>query len=115
MSDFLETITMRLSPLRTLIFAALLAMALGLLADGVARADRWGPPWQGHVAVGGTVVRAQPDSTAPVVGPLGRGAIVVVLEEKRGADGEAWLRIPDGYLPAEDVEESFTPWTAELS
>lgn len=116
MSRILKPIFIGLRPARILAAAALLAVALGLLAGtGTASADRWGPPWQGRVATDGTVVRTRPDPAAPVVGPLGRGAIVVVLEEKVGADGDSWLRIPDGYLPSGDVQESFTPWTAELS
>jgi len=96
--------------------AAPLALALWLLlSGGVAHADRWGPPYQAHVIVDHTVVYSQPDRSSPPVGPLGRDAIVVVLAETRGADGSTWAQIPVGFMPASDVAELYTPWTAQVS
>ena len=61
--------------------------------------------------------RLQPaDRSSPPVGPLGRGAIVVVLDTVAGPDGAEWAQIPDGFIPSGDLAEmTFQPWTAELS
>ncbi len=115
MSSFFVTTVPRSILLPRTLLAALLALTLGMLGGGVAHADRWGPPWEGQVSAGQTVVHTQPDPSSTVVGPLGKGAIVVVLAEKRGADGNSWLKIPDGYLPSSDVQDMYYPWTAEVT
>ncbi len=96
--------------------ALLLALMLWFVVDaGVARAQRFGPPWQSEVVVERTVVYSQPDRGSQPVGPLPRGAIVVVWGEMQGADGEKWLAIPDGFLPSGDVQEKFDSWVGEVA
>ncbi len=86
-----------------------------LLSSGVAYADRWGPPYQAHVIVDHAVVYSKPDQSSPPVGPLGKNAIVVVLAETTGSDGSSWVQVPVGFMPASDVSEFYTPWTAQVS
>jgi len=96
--------------------ALLMGLALWLgIGQGVAHADRWGPPFQARVIADNSVVYTQPSRSSPVVGPLWRDAIVVVLDQKVGSDGNSWSQIPDGYLPSSDIAEFHTPWTAEVS
>lgn len=94
----------------------LTALAASLVAStGVAHASRFGPPWQSQVVVPRTVVYAAPDGGSQPIGPLGKGAIVVVLAELTGTDGSAWTEIPDGYVRSADLAELITPWTAEVA
>src|SRR5205807_1863696 len=75
------------------------------LASGtlVAQAGRFGPPWQSRVSVEQTTLFSQADRASPPVGPLTRGAIVVVVNETTGPDGTAWTQVPDGWLLSSDV------------
>ena len=98
-----------------LLISFALAVGLWFLAGGVARADRFGPPWQSRISVDQTVVYSRPDRTSTPVGPLPRGAIVVVFHEAEGADGAKWTEIPDGYLLSVDLEELREPWIAEIA
>jgi lipoprotein-anchoring transpeptidase ErfK/SrfK len=95
---------------------ALLALAFWLLlCPGTAEASRFGPPWEAQVSVNRTVVYSQPDAGSQPVGPLGRDAIVVVVDQLTGTDGGDWTKIPDGYVRSGDLSEMFTPWTAEVT
>ncbi|HEX2923406.1 MAG TPA: L,D-transpeptidase family protein [Chloroflexota bacterium] len=94
----------------------LLAVAFWLLVHPqTAEAGRFGPPWQAQVSVNQTVVYSQPDAGSQPVGPLGRGAIVVVTDQVKGTDGGDWTKIPDGYVHSGDLSEMYTPWTAEVT
>jgi hypothetical protein len=93
---------------RAVVVLAAVALAL-CLGAGTAQANRFGPPWQAEVVAEQTTVHAQPDRAAAPVGPLRRGNIVVVLEEK----GE-WTRIPAGWVPSPDVREKFDSWIGEV-
>ena len=99
----------------TFLAATFLAMALWLLGSGPALARSLGPPWEGQINTTRTVVYNQPDPSSEVVGPLSKGAIVVVLAQTTGADGKEWLKIPDGYVAYDDVDEMLYPWTAEVT
>lgn len=93
-----------------LALALVLGLAVALLGSArPALANRFGPPWQAKVTAEQTIVYSQPDRALPV-GPLAKGAIVVVL----GEEG-AWTRIPDGYVPTADIAESDESWVAEVS
>ncbi len=116
MSDFfLSTTPRRAAFRRTFLAATFLALTIWLLGGGPAQARSFGPPWEGQVNVSHTVVYTQPDPSSAAVGPLGRGAIVVVLAQTTGADGNQWLKIPDGYVADNDVDEMLYPWTAEVT
>jgi len=75
------------------------------LVHGVpaAEANRFGPPWQSRVVVDQTTLYTQPDRSSPVVGPLARGQIVVVVGEQTLPDGSQWTQVPDGYLASSDA------------
>ncbi len=75
---------------------------------GIGHAGRFGPPWQGEVAVDSTPAYADPGTGNPV-GPLMRGDIVAVLEEVRGGDGRNYARTPVGYVPLRDLAERTAP------
>ncbi len=106
---------MGIYPRRIFLAAVFLALGLWLSASGPAQARSFGPPWEGQINKTQTVVYSQPDPSSPVVGPLGKGAIVVVLAQTTGADGNQWLKIPDGYVAYDDVDETLYPWTAEVT
>lgn len=94
----------------------LVGMAALLTGSGTARADRWGTPYAAHVSAPSSVVYSSPDPSSPTVGPLWKDAIVVVTDTAKGADGQEWAQIPDGYVPLGDLSEMLTmPWTAEVS
>jgi lipoprotein-anchoring transpeptidase ErfK/SrfK len=90
---------------------AALALALGLaLASGQsAHANRFGPPWQAEVTAEQTTSYSQPDRSSSPVGPLGRGSLVVVFEEK----GE-WTQTSVGFVPTGDLREKTDSWVAEV-
>ena len=92
--------------------AALAWLSLGALP---ANANRFGPPWQSRVVVDQTTLFSLPDSRSQPVGPLLRGQIVVVVEEKTAEDGTPWTRVPDGWLKSSDVGEDLTPWVAQVT
>src|SRR5947209_3000821 len=78
-------------------------------------ANRFGPPWQSRVAVDQTTLFSQPDRSSAPVGPLARGQIVVVVNEKDADDGTAWTQVPDGWIVSRDIAEETAPWIAEVS
>jgi hypothetical protein len=92
--------------------AATVWLATGTL---VASANRFGPPWQSRVIVDQTTLFSQPDRSSTPVGPLTRGALVVVTNEITSNDGAAWTQVPDGWLLSSDIAEETAPWIAEVS
>jgi lipoprotein-anchoring transpeptidase ErfK/SrfK len=94
------------------ILAATVWLATGTL---VASANRFGPPWQSRVTVDQTTLFSQPDRASTPIGPLARGAIVVVVNETTAADGTAWTQVPDGWLVSSDIAEETSPWIAEVT
>src|SRR5437763_6085555 len=85
----------RYVPLLIALFALSGWLALG---SGVASAGRFGPPWQSRDIVDGAQVYAQPDLASPVIGPLARGAIVVVTGEQTDSAGHEWTVTTLGYV-----------------
>jgi hypothetical protein len=91
---------------------AALAVALGfglLQAGGTAHAERFGTPWAAEVVAERTIAYTKPDRSSPPSGPLGKGAIVVVLEDP----GE-WTHTHVGFVPTADTREKDDPWAAEV-
>ncbi len=97
------------------LFPSVLALGLWILAPGAASANRFGPPWESEVTANQTIVYKQPDRSSDVVGPLAKGAIVVVLAEVKGADGSDWTAIPDGFVASSDITEKLDPWIADVT
>jgi hypothetical protein len=89
--------------------AVALAFTLDLLSSGVALADRFGPPWVAEVTVERTIAYTAPDRASPPSGPLGKGAMVVVVEKP----GE-WTHTHVGFVPTADTRERREPWTARV-
>ena len=115
MRNFFEINTPRSSPFhRSLLLSTFLALSLWLLGGGLAQARSFGPPWEGQVNTQ-SVVYAQPDPSSTIVGPLSKGAIVVVLAQTTGTDGKQWLKIPVGYILDDNVDEMLYPWTAQVT
>ena len=56
-----------------------------------------------------TTVYATADTSQPV-GPLGRGAILVVT----GQSGSDWTQTTLGFVPSQDVQEDIDPWIADV-
>ena len=77
--------------------------------ERVVPANRLGPPWMSIVSVDQTTLYGSPDRSSPV-GPLPRGAIVVVI----GAESDM-MQTPDGWVPSADIAEAIQPWIAEVS
>lgn len=101
---------------RGLVIACMAALALWLTsASGVAHADRFGPPWDSQVTADSTVVYSQPDSSSAPVGPLGKGATVVVLGQVTGSDGTSWTSTQVGFIHSSDLAEIHTPWIAAVT
>jgi hypothetical protein len=96
--------------------AILFASSLSLFPTApVSAADRFGEAYQAEVIVDGAVTHPQPNPGSPPVGPLGKGAIVMALNDQIGADGRNWTATNVGWLPAQDLTELFTPWVAEVT
>ena len=102
-------------PTRARLHGGLLALALGLLGAGAAHANRFGPPWLAQVTVDRTTVYSQPDRASPPVGPLGRGATLIVLGEPKGTDGTDWTETNLGFVLSSDVDEVRDSWIAEVA
>jgi L,D-transpeptidase catalytic domain/Bacterial SH3 domain len=73
-------------------------------------ANRFGPPWQARVVVESTIAYSEPDSSAPPIGPLYRGALVVVLADA----GSGWTSTTVGFVRSTDVQEEIQPWIAQV-
>jgi lipoprotein-anchoring transpeptidase ErfK/SrfK len=86
-----------------------LALGLALASSETAHANRFGPPWQAEVVAEQTTSYSQPDRSSPPAGPLVRGSLVVVLEEK----GE-WTQTSVGFVSTGDLRERTDPWVAEV-
>lgn len=106
-------VTSRFQPclLATLIISA--ALLIGIQAPR-AEASRFGPPWLAEVIVDLAIVRAGPGSTAEAIGPLGRGSRHIVREHSKTEGGAQWMRIEQGWLSLDDIEEVRAPWIAEV-
>ena len=102
-------------PIRALLHGGLLALALGVFGAGAAHANRFGPPWLAQVTVDQTTVYSQPDRASPPVGPLGRGATLIVLGEPKGTDGTDWTETNLGFVLSSDVDEVRNSWIAEVA
>lgn len=118
MSDFLSTPGAARAASRRaylVLGTSILALGLWLFAVGVAHADdRFGPPWQSRVTADQTTVYSQPDRSSQPVGPLGKGAIVVVLGNGLGANGD-WTQIVDGFVLSADLTELTDEWVGEVT
>ena len=90
--------------------AVLLSVCVALFAAiAPAQANRMGPPWMSIVSVDQTMLYSGPDRSEPV-GPLPRGAVVVVI----GGQSDM-TQTPDGWVPSSDVTEAIQPWIAEVA
>src|SRR5947209_5712653 len=101
-----------LPPRRAAVRSAALACAAMLTLavwTAPALAGRFGPPWMALVTADETTLYAGPDRSDPV-GPLPKGAMVVVTEQQ----GDM-THTPDGWVPSADVAEATEPWIAEVS
>src|SRR5579871_4033845 len=102
-----------LTPTLALPLALLVWLTVGGLTP--AYANRFGPPWQSRVVVDNATLYTQADSGSAPVGPLTRGALLVVVAESTAADGTAWTQTPDGWIPSQQVSEDDQPWIAEVT
>src|SRR5712692_10642609 len=100
-------------PLPLLIALCSLAGWLGLGA-GAAHANRFGPPWQARVVSDTAFVYSQPDLASSIVGPLGHGAIVVVIGEQTDDTSHEWTITTLGFVPSEAVVEYTDSWVADV-
>jgi L,D-transpeptidase-like protein/SH3 domain-containing protein len=90
-----------------LVVAASLALTVWSIP---VHANRFGPPWMARVTTDQTTLYSAPDASSPPVGPLSKGAIVVVVGENSN-----FTQTPDGWLASSDVAEATQPWTAEVT
>ena len=97
--------------LGALLFAGLTWSSLA----GTVHANRFGPPWQSRVSVDQTLLYADADRSAAVVGPLARGQLVVVVGETKSSDNTEWTQVPDGFVLSSDITEDSAPWVAEVT
>ena len=74
-----------------------------------ASANRFGPPFMERVTADQTTVYATPDTSQPV-GPVDRGAILVVI----GQSGSDWTQTTLGFVASSDVQEDIDPWVADV-
>lgn len=101
---------------RALLAAAALTFSLWLGAGATpAQANRFGPPWEATVTADQAIVYAQPDKSAPIVGPVPRDAMLIVIGETKSADGTYWVAMEHGWIPGDQVAEMDEPWIAEVS
>jgi hypothetical protein len=93
----------------------LLATTLSTVAlPSEAQASRFGPPWLAEVIVDRAVVRAEPRADADPIGPVDRGSQHIVLEHSAVENGVQWMRIEQGWLNLNDIDEVREPWVAEV-
>jgi lipoprotein-anchoring transpeptidase ErfK/SrfK len=69
----------------------------------------------GRVTADQTQVFADADLGANVIGPLDRGAHLVVTGEQADSTGHEWTRTVLGFVPSQDVAEDITPWVADVT
>src|SRR5947209_19519793 len=89
-----------------ILISGLLALATALVP---AHANRMGTPWMSVVSVDQTRLYGSPDRDN-AIGPLARGAIVVVI----GSQSDM-TQTPDGWVPSSDVTEAIQAWIGEVS
>src|SRR6266567_1103372 len=81
---------------------------------GAAHANRFGPPFQGRVVADNAFVYSQADLNSAIIGPLGHGAIVVVIGEQTDEASHEWTRTTLGFVPSEAVVEYTDAWVADV-
>jgi hypothetical protein len=86
-----------------------------VLAAGPAAAGRFGPPWMARVMIDQATIYEQPNLASAVVGPVQRGAILVVLDEQNEEDGHEWAQTTLGYVPSTAVTEWTDAWVADVT
>lgn len=101
---------------RQMLGASVLAVASVAFARvGTARADRFGEPSQYIVTAPVATVYQQPSTTAKSVGSLPKGSHVVGMSKSTASDGTSWMQIPEGYVPANQIQENYDEWVAEVT
>jgi hypothetical protein len=95
---------------------AMLVAVVGLMlpAPHSASASRFGPPWLAEVIVDRAIVRSEPRPDAEPIGPLARGSRHIVLEHSKVENNVQWMRIEQGWLNLDDIDEVREPWVAEV-
>lgn len=101
----LRTASVRLTPALVLVAA----FATTIAAPAPALAARFGPPWMAQVTADQTTLYTAADRSSPV-GPLQKGAIVVVV----GQQGDM-TQTPDGWVPSGDTAEKLDPYLAQVT
>jgi hypothetical protein len=97
-----------------LTFSLLCNAGLLLLIPSHVYASRFGPPWLAEVIVDQAIVRSEPRADADPIGPLERGSRHIVLEHSKVENGAQWMRIEQGWLNLDDIDEVRQPWVAEV-
>jgi hypothetical protein len=97
------------------ISALVLLIGFITLPSQTAYASRFGPPWLAEVIVDRAVVRLEPRQDAEPVGPVERGSRHIVLEHSKLENGVQWMRIEQGWLNLDDIDEVREPWVAEVT
>ncbi len=92
----------------------LVAMLSTLALPSQAHASRFGPPWLAQVIVDQAIVRSEPRADADHIGPVHRGSRHIVLEHSKAENGVQWMRIEQGWLNLDDIDEVREPWVAEV-
>lgn len=95
--------------------ASLLAFSsFFLFGARAAYADRFGEPSQYVVSVPRATIYAQPSASSTPVGPVSQGNHLAGITQVTGADGNAWLKVINGYIPASQTKENFDEWVAQV-
>src|SRR5687767_1578031 len=101
--------------LRIPLLAMLVAIiGIGLLTPHSASASRFGPPWLAEVIVNQAIVRVEPRADAEPIGPVERSSRHIVLEHSKVENNVQWMRIEQGWLNLDDIDEVREPWVAEV-
>jgi len=104
----------RLRPRIIVTCAILFATALWFLTSGTSEAaDRFGEVDQIQVTTN-VVTHTQANPNSPTIGPLGKGAMLVDLNEAIAPDGSAWTGTNVGWIPSSAVTHVQTPWVADV-
>jgi hypothetical protein len=105
---------MLVNALTALRIPLLAAVWLMLSAPHSVSASRFGPPWLAEVIVDRAIVRAEPRTDAEPIGPVERGSRHIVLEHSKVENSGQWMRIEQGWLNLDDIDEVHEPWVAEV-
>jgi hypothetical protein len=97
-----------------LLAALLVLIGSSIVPAQTAYASRFGPPWLAEVIVDRAVVRSEPRQDADPIGPVERGSRHIVLEHSKVENGVQWMRIEQGWLNLDDIDEVREPWVAEV-